>query len=133
MHELRLPANLHRRYKQTTATFRKQLVKRSSNEFKKSFAYIDAGTELAEILRYKKDGKKRGKKTKVNKFANTLPPKVFAKFKKYRGLKVKRRKEESSDEEEESAQTSTKDDGQSAANVASSTEIKSDQGEAKET
>ena len=50
---------------------------------------------------------------------------MFAKFKKYRGLKVKRRKEESSDEEEESTQNSTKDDVQNVANVAS--EIKSDQ------
>ena len=132
MHELSYRQLIYTYYKQTTATFRKELVKRSSNEFKKSFAYVDAGNELAEILRYKKDGKKRGKKTKVNKFANTLPPKVFAKFKKYRGLKVKRKREDSSDEEEESAQNAN-EDSESATTVASSKEDNSGQGEANRT
>ena len=66
MHELSYRQLIYTYYKQTTATFRKQLVKRSSNEFKKSFAYIDAGTELAEILRYKGWKETRKKRRLIN-------------------------------------------------------------------
>ena len=97
-HDLSYRQLIYTYYKQTTASFRKKLAQRGTNEFKKSFAYHDADDEIEEIVGTKKE-KKKNKKAKVNKFARTLPPRIYAKFKKYRGIKIKRRKEESSDEE----------------------------------
>ena len=53
-HDLSYRQLIYTYYKQTTATFRKKLALRGTNEFKKSFAYHDADDEIEEITGMKK-------------------------------------------------------------------------------